>query len=77
MGARTRYHVTPKDGGWQVKREGAQRATSKHPTQGEALEAARRVATNQGPSQVIVHRPSGQIREERTYSGSDPYPPPG
>lgn len=68
-------HVVPHDGGWAVRGEGNERATSVHGTQAEATEAARQIATNQ-QSEVLIHGRNGQIRERNSY-GNDPYPPKG
>lgn len=68
-------HVVPHPGGWAVKGEGNQRATSVHPTQGEAIAEARENAIRQ-QSEMLVHGRNGQIRERNTY-GKDPYPPKG
>ena len=76
MPTRKKYHVVPSPGGWKVKRQGGSRATSVHDTQAEAIAAARTRATSGPQGQVIVHRPSGQIRCEYTY-GNDPFPPKG
>lgn len=73
-----RIHVNKRpDGQWEAEREGAQRASAVTGTQREALERAREIAQKSGPSQIIVHRPNGQIREERTYNRKDPFPPEG
>lgn len=68
-------HVVPHASGWAVKGAGNHKATSVHPTQREAFEAARTTAINQR-AEVLVHGRNGQIRERNTY-GSDPYPPKG
>ncbi len=69
-------HVTPHpDGGWQVKGAGNERATSRHDTQKEAIQAATTIAKNQ-QSEVVIHRPNGQIRDKNSH-GNDPYPPRG
>jgi hypothetical protein len=68
-------HVVPHEGGWAVKREGADRATKVVPTQKEAEEVARDIARNNG-GEVLIHGRDGQIRERNSY-GSDPYPPKG
>lgn len=66
-------HVVPHEGGWAIRREGSQRATSVHRTQAEAAERAREIATNQG-SEVVIHRRDGRIRDSDSY-GNDPNPP--
>lgn len=69
-------HVTPRqDGKWQVKAEGAQRATAVTRTQGDAIRIARNIARNQS-SELFIHRPNGTIRARDSY-GNDPYPPRG
>ncbi len=69
-------HVTPHlDGGWQVKGAGNNRATVRTTTQAKAIARAKDIATNQR-SEVVIHRPNGQIREKNSY-GNDPFPPRG
>lgn len=69
-------HVTPHPkGGWQVKGAGNSRATVRTETQADAIKAARDIAINKG-SEVVIHRPNGQIRDKNSY-GNDPYPPEG
>ena len=59
-------HVVPQDGGWAVKREGKERASSTHGTQREAIDAARELAT--AGDELVIHRPDGAIREHTTYT---------
>ncbi len=68
-------HVVPHSEGWAVKGAGSQRASSVHPTQREAIKAARKTAINQS-SEMLIHGENGRIRERNTY-GKDPYPPKG
>ena len=69
-------HVTPHpQGGWQVKREGADRATVRTNTQHEAIDIARSISRSQG-TELFIHGRNGQIRERDTH-GHDPYPPKG
>ena len=69
-------HVTPhKDGGWQVKGAGNEKATARTGTQKEAVEIARNIASNQ-KSELVIHGKNGQIREKDSH-GNDPYPPKG
>jgi hypothetical protein len=68
-------HVVPHAQGWAVKGAGNARATSVHPTQREAVSAAREAAINQR-SEMLIHGANGQIRERNTY-GRDPHPPKG
>jgi hypothetical protein len=66
-------HVVRREDGWAVRGEENSRDTSRHRTQGEAIDAARDIARNQR-SEVVIHRPSGQIRDKDSY-GNDPNPP--
>lgn len=69
-------HVTTHpNGGWQVKGSGNSRATARTNTQSDAISIAREIAINQ-QSEVVIHRPNGQIRDKNSY-GSDPFPPKG
>ena len=68
-------HVVPHAGGWAVRGAGNERATSVHPTQSEAIGAARDIARNQ-QSELLIHGRNGQIRERDSF-GNDPYPPKG
>jgi hypothetical protein len=73
MSKKKPQHVVPHPNGWAVKGAGNNRATSVHPTQREATEAARDIAKRQG-SEVVIHRPDGRIRDLDGY-GNDPCPP--
>jgi hypothetical protein len=68
-------HVVPHGADWAVQGAGNSRATSLHPTQKQAIDAARVIATNQA-SELVIHRPNGQIRDKDSH-GSDPFPPKG
>ncbi len=68
-------HVVRHTSGWAVKGAGAQKASSVHSTQRDAISSARQVARNQG-SELFVHGRNGRIRERNTYS-QDPFPPRG
>jgi hypothetical protein len=62
---RTRVHVVPTDGGWQVKREGVDRAAGVYRTQTEATEAAQSAIRRSG-GEVRVQGRDGRIRESMT-----------
>lgn len=63
-------HVVPSGNGWAVKTEGSKTPVSNHRTQGAAEDAGRRVA-QQNQSELVTHRPNGQIRDKDSY-GNDP-----
>lgn len=68
-------HVVPHGNGWAVRGAGNSRVTSHHETQAQAMGAARDIAINQR-SEMVIHRPNGQIRDANSY-GNDPHPPKG
>jgi len=70
------HHVVPNpQGGWDVKRGGAERATSHHDTKKEAVSSARNVSRNQG-TELRIHNRDGRIAKSDSH-GNDPYPPKG
>lgn len=73
---RKTYHLvyTKESKQWKVEIEGASRASSVHENKKSALDAARELARNQQPSQLVVHNMDGTIQTEYTY-GDDPKPP--
>jgi len=67
-------HVTHRqDGDWAVIGEGDSRASSLHPTQGEAIEVGRQIAQNNN-SELFIHDRDNKIRDRDSY-GNDPFPP--
>ncbi len=70
MSQPTDRHVTPNpDGGWDVQKPHAERASSHHDTQAEAMDRAREIVHNQDGGEMITHRPDGRIRESDTVAG--------
>jgi uncharacterized protein YdaT len=69
------YHVVSNSdrGGWDVEREGAQRASSHHERKSDAMERARELAQKAGVERV-EHRKDGVIVDSDSY-GNDPNPP--
>ena len=68
-------HVVPHNGTWAVRGAGNSRVTATYRPQEQARIAARRIAIHEH-SEVVIHRPNGQIRDRDSY-GNDPYPPKG
>lgn len=66
-------HVVPRDGEWAVVKPGADRASSVHDTQREAIERAREIAQDTH-GEVVIHGRDGKIRDKDSY-GPDPNPP--
>ena len=70
------HHVVPNpDGGWDVKRGGASRASSHHDTKREAIESGRSVSRHQA-TELRIHNKDGRIASSDSH-GCDPYPPKG
>lgn len=77
MSKRNERHVTPHpDGGWQVIKPGAERASARTPTQSGGVDRAREILQNDGGGEIVIHRPDGSIRDSDTIPpGNDPNPP--
>lgn len=64
------------DGDWVNKRNDATKASSVHPTQQQAVDAARQMLQNQGGGELTTQGRNGQIRSKDTIApGNDPNPP--
>lgn len=64
-------HVVPnKNGGWDVKRPHAERASRHTETQKEAIEIGREIAKDSS-SELFIHNGKGRIRDKNSY-GNDP-----
>ena len=64
------------DGQWANKRTDAERASSLHRTQGEAVRAARGMLTTQGGGELTTMGRDHLIRSKDTIApGNDPNPP--
>jgi hypothetical protein len=72
-----RRHVVPNpDGGWDVKKPGAERASSHHDTQRQAEQRAKEILGNVGGGEAVIHDRHGKIRDSDTVPlAKDPFPP--
>jgi hypothetical protein len=61
-------HVVQREDGWSVRGEGAERDTSHHRTQAEAIDGGREIARNQR-SELLVHDRQGELRARDSYGG--------
>jgi len=69
-------HVVPSGDGWDVRAPGADRASSHHDTQADAIDRARQIVRNDGGGEVVIHGQDGRIRDSDTVPpGHDPFPP--
>lgn len=71
--AKKNIHIVPSGNGWAVKQAGRGTPLSNHRTQAAAAAAGRTVARRTA-SELVTHRPNGQIRDSDSY-GNDPNPP--
>ena len=72
--ARPTHHIVPDpDGGWNVKRGGAQRSSGHYPTKEDAINAGRTISRNQG-TELVIHGLDGKIQRSDSH-GHDPCPP--
>ncbi|MGB3604367.1 MAG: DUF2188 domain-containing protein [Gordonia sp. (in: high G+C Gram-positive bacteria)] len=72
-----RRHVVPgTNGGWDVKKPGASRASAHTDTQAKAVTRAKAIVSNAGGGEVRTHGRDGKIRNSDTVApGNDPFPP--
>jgi Uncharacterized protein conserved in bacteria (DUF2188) len=69
----TPRHVVKQDGKWAVRKEGSDRASAICDTQAEAERVAKTQQANDGGGEVVIHRPTGPIRDKDTVApGNDP-----
>lgn len=70
------HHVVPNPkGGWDVKRGGADRASSHHDTKQDAIDRGREISRNQD-TELRIHNRDGRISGSDSH-GNDPFPPEG
>lgn len=73
--ATNQHHVVPNNtrGGWDVKRNGAERASIHTTTKAEAIKVGRIMSQRAG-SELVVHGMNGRIQQKDSH-GNDPCPP--
>lgn len=71
---RKEHHVVPNPGGgWDVKRDRADRASVHTDTKKDAIDKGRAISQNQG-TELIIHNLAGRISNSDSH-GHDPCPP--
>lgn len=77
MSNQNRRHVVPNaNGGWDVEKPGASRASAHADTQKDAIARAKEIVGNAGGGEVTIHGRDGKIRDSDTVApGNDPFPP--
>ena len=77
MPKRQIYHITKNQKkGWDVKKEGSQRASGNFRTKQKAVQRGKELAKNTTSGQIKIHKSDGKFQTEHTY-GKDPHPPEG
>ncbi len=72
--SRNEHHVVPNpNGGWDVKRDRAERSSGHFDTKKEAIDYGRKVSRNQ-QTEFIIHNKDGKISNPDSH-GNDPCPP--
>ncbi len=71
------FHVVPRGDGWAVKQEKAPYDSAVLRYQADAAKVARDLTSMYGGGEVVIHRPTGEIREKNTIGKNDPFPPRG
>ena len=68
MAKRKVYHVVPnRAGGWDVKKEGGQKASGHFDKKSEAVERGKELAKSGPLGQIKIHKKDGKIQTEHTY----------
>lgn len=68
------HHVVPnKNGGWDIKKSGNERASAHTNTKQDAINKGRVISLNQG-TEFVIHGKNGQIQQKDSH-GKDPFPP--
>jgi len=70
------HHVVPAtQGGWNIKKGGAERASGHFDNKNDAIKSAREISKNQG-TELKIHNKDGKISQSDSH-GKDPFPPKG
>lgn len=75
MARQTHHIVHNSNGGWDIKRGGAKRASGHFDTKQQTLDAGRKISQNQR-TEFVVHGLDGRIQYSDSH-GNDPFPPKG
>jgi len=75
MPRKSHHVVHDPNGGWSVKKGGADRASAHAKTKEKAVDIARKISQNQ-KSELVIHNRNGKISQSDSH-GHDPYPPRG
>lgn len=67
--------VSNPNGGWDVKKDGAQRSSQHLKNKEDAIDRAKELCKKQ-KGELLIHNKNGKISRKHSY-GNDPYPPEG
>lgn len=73
MSRKTHHVVANKEGGWDVKKGGGEKAIKHFTTKDAAVDFGRVISRNRG-SELIVHKKNGLFQSSDSHGG-DPCPP--
>lgn len=73
MGKPSIHVMSNPKGGWDVKRSGADRASSHHDTKTPAVDHGRDLAKKDS-TELFIHGKDNKIQDRDSY-GNDPFPP--
>ncbi len=73
MGRDEHHVVSNPNGGWDVKRSGADRASVHADTKKDAINRGREISRNQN-TELVIHNMDGKISNSDSH-GNDPCPP--
>lgn len=66
-GKRTVFHLEPDDEGWCLTIEGEGKVEARFDTKEDGLEAARELAHQASPSELVIHRADGSEQDRHRY----------
>jgi hypothetical protein len=68
------HHVVPNpEGGWDIKKKNAERASRHFDKKQDAVDRGREISKNQ-KSELVIHGKDGKIQQKDSH-GNDPNPP--
>lgn len=73
--AKSHHVVSNPNGGWDVKKGGAERASGHFGNKSDAVDAGRQISRNQ-QTEFVIHGKDGKIQQKDSH-GNDPHPPKG
>lgn len=63
----TPFHVVSNGDGWQIRNENSGEVVASYGTKRDAVREGRRLADQQRPSSLVIHKTDGEIARTHTY----------